>query len=334
MSYLIALDDGHGNNTKGKSTASIPGLNYAVKENQFNLDVVNQINTNLRRCGFKTLLVAPELEDVSMTIRTDRANKAKADLLVSIHYNAYDGKWESTAQGVSVHVFPGYPETKAKGRIMLKHLLKGTPQVSRGIVESDFHMLRESHMSALLIENGFMDYLAEARLMISPGFREEVAREITEAICEIFGVPYVSLINAYANRISELKSQIATLISTDAIEKKAFDALKNSNTLYKNQLVSGSISIVMYKDKLKNAEVTLEKLTKTHEQSTSDLTVLQSKYDNLQITHDDLQFEIGELREEYAEMPPTYPSEIEELSLSEVFAILFHKLAEMFRTKS
>lgn len=61
MAYLIALDDGHGlspNPTPGKRTPNIPEIGV-IYENQFNRAVVNFLSTELKRCGFRTLLVAP-----------------------------------------------------------------------------------------------------------------------------------------------------------------------------------------------------------------------------------------------------------------------------------
>ena len=206
MSYLIALDDGHGMETDGKRTPTIPRLNLVIRENEFNRAVKRLLDVHLKRCGFRTLFVAPGDTDVPLKTRTDRANNAKADLYFSIHFNAFDGKWESDAQGVSVHVYPGYPKTKEKAQIVLKWLLKGTPQLSRGVIESDFYVLRETHMDSILIECGFMDSLVEARLMASPGFRAEVAEECARAICEIFAVTYISEQDLYLQKVKELSS--------------------------------------------------------------------------------------------------------------------------------
>lgn len=89
MSRLICLDDGHGMNTPGKRTPPIPKLGgRVIQENEFNREVVRFLDVELERCGFQTLLVAPGDEDVALSIRTNRANAANADLYISVHYNA------------------------------------------------------------------------------------------------------------------------------------------------------------------------------------------------------------------------------------------------------
>lgn len=77
MSYLVALDDGHGSTTPGKRTPVIPELGRSIKENEFNKAVVNYLNQELKRCGFRTLLVADGDSDVPLSTRTKRANAAK-----------------------------------------------------------------------------------------------------------------------------------------------------------------------------------------------------------------------------------------------------------------
>ncbi|MCP3032250.1 N-acetylmuramoyl-L-alanine amidase [Halobacillus sp. A1] len=195
MGYLIALDDGHGMSTAGKRTPYIPSLNRFIKENEFNRKVVNNLEEELNRSGLKTVLVAPGDEDTPLSTRVSRANQAKADAYISVHYNAYDGSFSSPApSGIELFVYPGHLNREA-GRLaesIGKRLKKGTGQYYRGIKEADFQVLRTTSMPAVLTENGFMDNLDEALYMIKPEFQKEVAREHAQGICDFFRVPYVS----------------------------------------------------------------------------------------------------------------------------------------------
>ena len=57
----------------------------------------------LVRCGIGYVDVAPGQVDVPLADRVRVANSAKADIYVSIHYNAYDGKWDSTKGGIETY---------------------------------------------------------------------------------------------------------------------------------------------------------------------------------------------------------------------------------------
>ncbi|UOQ43335.1 N-acetylmuramoyl-L-alanine amidase [Halobacillus salinarum] len=194
MPKLIALDDGHGKNTPGKRTPYIPEIGRSIQENEFNKEVVKYLKTELERCGFNTLLVAPTDEDTPLKTRTNLANSRKADAYIAIHYNAYDGSFSgSNPSGIEVYVYPGH-KNKEAGKLaasVAKYLRRGTPQNFRGIFEEDFHVLRETNMIAILTENGFMDNKLEALLMIDKDFQKEVAIEHAKGICDYFGVEYV-----------------------------------------------------------------------------------------------------------------------------------------------
>lgn len=187
---LIALDDGHGMETPGKRTPPLPD-GTVMRENEFNRAVVAKLDAHLKRCGFRTLLVAPGDNDVPLKTRTDAANAAKADLYVSVHANAIgSGEWNGT-QGIETFHFPGSINGKKAAEIIHRHLIGGTRLPDRGVKTANFHVLRETKMPAVLVECAFMTNLDDARLLLSDAYRSECAEELARGICEYFGVPYV-----------------------------------------------------------------------------------------------------------------------------------------------
>jgi N-acetylmuramoyl-L-alanine amidase len=206
VKYLVALDDGHGMQTAGKRTPEIPELDdRVIHENEFNRSVVNYLSEELKRSGIDTLLVAPTDADTSLFARVSLANKNNADLYVSIHYNALDGKFDSKdPSGHSIHIYTGSRKSRRLAECIHKYLIGGTEQIDRGIVESNFHVLRESNMPAILSENGFMDNKRESLLMIDKDFQKEVAVEHAKGICDYFGVKYVPEVRTvYRLRVGE-----------------------------------------------------------------------------------------------------------------------------------
>lgn len=101
--YLVALDDGHGSEIPGKRSPFISEIGRAIKENEFNKAVVNLLATELKRCGFDVLLVAPTDKDDSLATRVQRANAAGADIYISIHYDAFDAAFNNyDPEGITV----------------------------------------------------------------------------------------------------------------------------------------------------------------------------------------------------------------------------------------
>ncbi|MEK3974763.1 N-acetylmuramoyl-L-alanine amidase family protein [Psychrobacillus sp. FSL K6-1267] len=231
--FLIALDDGHGMQTAGKRTPIIPELGRYIPENEFNRAVVNLMDKMLRDIGFKTLLVAPTDADTSLKARTDLANSSKADIFISIHFDAMGSTW-GTAEGHSIFVYPGSASSKKLAECIAEFLKQGTTQKWRGIKEQNFHVLRETKMPSILSENGFMDNPREARLMVDKDFQKEVAREHVQGICEYFGVKFIEKEVA---GVSEQK------IVLSPGQQKAKDSLVKHGLMAANYEVMDSVDV-------------------------------------------------------------------------------------------
>ncbi|KOS68386.1 hypothetical protein AEA09_07330 [Lysinibacillus contaminans] len=198
MTYLIALDDGHGMQTAGKRTPHIASLGRYIPENEFNRAVVGFLDKELKRCGFRTLLVAQTDADTSLESRVALANKAGAHFYLSNHYDALDGKFDGPGkdpEGFTAFVYLNNSNTKSGqfAKLAVKHLAAGTTQKNRGVKEANYYVLRATKMPAALIECGFMDNEREALLMVNVAFQKEVAQELTKAMCEFYGMKYVAV---------------------------------------------------------------------------------------------------------------------------------------------
>lgn len=190
MTKLIALCDGHGMETAGKRTPLLPD-GVVMRENEFNRRVVALLDVHLKRCGFRTLLVAPTDVDTPLRVRTDMANAAKADLYLSVHANAFGSGGLNNVRGIETfHRLDSVEGTKA-AVILHRSLLGGTKLPNRGVKTADFHVLRETRMPAVLVECGFMTNVEEANLLRSEAYRAECAEELARGVCEYFGIPFV-----------------------------------------------------------------------------------------------------------------------------------------------
>lgn len=199
MSYLIALDDGHGlapTPTPGKRTPPIPQLGgRVVYENEFNREVVKYLNEELKRCGFRTILVAPTDEDTPLKTRVGIANANDADLYVSCHYNAATKDGKPVGEGLETWHYTGSVKGKRAAELIHKHLMNcGIPRRNRGVKNTtSFYVLKYTKMPAVLIEYGFMtdpDH-SEAIEMLDPKVQKTFAVATAKGICEYFGVKYV-----------------------------------------------------------------------------------------------------------------------------------------------
>lgn len=189
MKLKVAIDNGHGLNTPGKRTPSFPNTGQIIKEWEFNYPTGKKLGELLGYNGFDVVYVSDTEEDTPLKARTDKANAEKADIFVSIHYNAYKGVW-GTHGGIDTFHYPNSAKGQELAKLVQEELIKGTGLRDRGVKAENFQVLRETTMPAILCECGFMDNLDEAKLMLDQEYQLKCARAIAKGICRYFGVEY------------------------------------------------------------------------------------------------------------------------------------------------
>jgi len=182
----IVIDAGHGPETAGKRSPD-----GSLREYQFNSAVARYVADALLHGyeGVDIMLTHDDSRDVPLKERTDRANAWKADLFVSIHANAYgDGGWNS-AQGIETFVHETRPPAAvALANAVQRQLVKATGRPDRGVKSANFHVLRETKMTAILVECGFMTHRQECELLKSDAYRRKCAEAIVAGIVETYGL--------------------------------------------------------------------------------------------------------------------------------------------------
>ena len=187
---ILTVGAGHGINTPGKRCLKSLDKNE-TREWVLNNRVVNYVMEGLKVYdGLKVIRLDDPTgkRDVPLKERTDKANKANADLLLSIHHNA--GINGGSGGGVVVYRYPNSTmTTKAMqkslyNKIVAKNKLKGNR--ANPLPEANFHMLRESKMPALLVENGFMDSKTDVPIILTDAHARKTAEGIVEFVVEHF----------------------------------------------------------------------------------------------------------------------------------------------------
>jgi N-acetylmuramoyl-L-alanine amidase len=129
-SYTIMLDPGHG----GKK----PGTMWAgLKEKDLVLQISKRVYRRLKNLGFKVKMTRYRDKHISLRNRIKKANKAKADLFVSIHANSTPNKNRIyKAYGVETYFLQTTRNAKAK-RVAAKEnadLLKSMDSTTKQVL--------------------------------------------------------------------------------------------------------------------------------------------------------------------------------------------------------
>jgi hypothetical protein len=195
--FLIGANDEHGLNppTVGKRTPIISYIGRSFYENEFNNQAKLMFILACLRCGFNVLDIHPEIQDVSVSTRVVRANRAGVSLLVTFAYNASgDGTSFNSARGIEVYYSPFNSfasDSRRLSELVFQKLVENTNVPGRFVGTLSVGVLSNVRAPSTLIEAGFMTNFVDAKLMLNPFYVVNVAEATCEAVCEFLGVAYV-----------------------------------------------------------------------------------------------------------------------------------------------
>ena len=191
----IIIDNGHGIDTKGKRSPLWPDGSQLF-EWEFNRDIANRLKEQLKVFQIYSVLLVPEIEDISLEERCRRANKiyehykelGHDTILVSIHANAGGGTgWEcfttpgtTRSDAMATILYQKAEQLFPKSTKIRKDNSDGDPDK-----ESQFYILKHTKCPAILTENFFMDNESDCKLLMTDNFRELIASVHADAIKEI-----------------------------------------------------------------------------------------------------------------------------------------------------
>lgn len=183
MTLKVVIDAGHGFETPGKRSPD------GMREYEFNRVVAQAMRNELMNFeNVEVLFTHSDSYDVPLSTRTNKANSWGADVFVSIHANAYLGVMGNHG-GIDTFVYESMPSTATKlAKVVQRNLISATGLKDRGVKGANFHVLRESRMTAILIEHGFMDSYTDLPKLKSDSYRKLCGVTNARSIAEFYGL--------------------------------------------------------------------------------------------------------------------------------------------------
>ena len=200
---VVVIDPGHG----GEETGAKSALNRGF-EKDYTLDWAMRVKPLLNSMGWKVLLTRGADVDTPLLERVHIAERANADLFISLHFNSVDSlKARPDHVGVETYcltptgmpsnlvrdykddpsvVFPnnGFDEQNLQFAVrMHRAMVKLTGRIDRGIKRARFMtVLREQNRPAVLLEGGYLSDPEEALLIASAAYRQKLAEAVAKAL--------------------------------------------------------------------------------------------------------------------------------------------------------
>jgi N-acetylmuramoyl-L-alanine amidase len=192
---IIVLDPGHGGSDEGAK-------DYGLIEKDLTLDVARRLKSKIEESerGVTVLLTRQSDTKVSLESRVQFAKTYRADLFVSIHFNAIGA---GQARGIETYCLTPAGAASSSGsrrntssqdgnvydmeNIFLAYCIhayaiSGTGMPDHGLRRARFAVLTEVPCPAALIECGFVTNRTDAAQIASTSYRDQLASSVSRGI--------------------------------------------------------------------------------------------------------------------------------------------------------
>lgn len=186
--YTIVIDAGHGGRDDGSTGVS------GVKESEVNLKIAKALEKQLKTLGIKVVMTrsdgnglydanATNFKASDMAKRIEIIEKAKADMVISIHCNSYVNSIECGAQ---VFYQEGDEISQSFAEATQSQLINILDNARSNANKGDYYILKESPCPAVLVECGFLSNPTEEKLLNTADYQAKVSYAIMCGVVKYF----------------------------------------------------------------------------------------------------------------------------------------------------
>ncbi|KST64884.1 N-acetylmuramoyl-L-alanine amidase [Mastigocoleus testarum] len=171
---VVIVDPGHGGKDPG--AIGIGGL----REKDVILPISQKVAEILEKNGVQAILTRKSDYFVSLKGRVQLAERANANVFVSIHANSL-GRSRPDISGLEVYYYnSGYGLAQS----VRKRILKTVNVRDRRVRKARFYVLRKSSMPAILVETGYVTGREDAAKLRQQWYRNKMAEGIARGILD------------------------------------------------------------------------------------------------------------------------------------------------------
>lgn len=205
----VYVDAGHGGRDPG-------AISSGVQEKDLNLKVALKLRNNLVNKGATVVMSRDNDQFLELWEITNKANSSNADIFISLHHNSagesadgietysYEGSGSSNRSVFSLfnqnlsesysvvtpfaanNNFDRLYKSQELAKKIQVGLIDKTGAKDRGAKKTDFHVIRETNMPAVLAELGFITNPAERAKLVTDSYQNKLAQGITEGTVNYF----------------------------------------------------------------------------------------------------------------------------------------------------
>ncbi|MBE9179462.1 DUF3747 domain-containing protein [Oculatella sp. LEGE 06141] len=169
---VVVIDPGHGGRDPG--AVGIGGL----REKDITTSISLQVASILERQGIQAVLTRRDDRELDLAPRVQIAERANADLFVSIHANALSMS-RPDVNGVETFY---HQSGRDLAQSIQSSIIQSTGMQNRGVKQAQFYVIRNTSMPSVLVEVGFVTGRDDAAKLRDPAFQTKMAEAIARGI--------------------------------------------------------------------------------------------------------------------------------------------------------
>jgi N-acetylmuramoyl-L-alanine amidase len=173
---LVVIDPGHGGLDIGAKIRK-----PYIEEKRLALTTAIYLKRDLLRMGYRVVLTRYRDQYITLPIRAKIANRAKAALFISLHFNSCKN---NTAKGIEIFYNKNEKNKKRSAlsrglaSCILQDSVKQTKMDSRGVKSAGFVVIKETKMPSVLVEGGFLTNFSDRQKLRQREFLLKLAKGI------------------------------------------------------------------------------------------------------------------------------------------------------------
>src|SRR5699024_1929500 len=151
-------------------------------ESFYTLQIMNHVTQSLQNNGATVVQTRSNNSYISLPKRVLISEKHQADAFVSLHLNSNQKK---SSHGMSTHYY--HPGDRTLALDVQQGLTRHVSLANRGVMQSNYHVLRENNDPAVLIELGFLTNPQDFSKIQQAQYQENVGQGIADGLLNYFG---------------------------------------------------------------------------------------------------------------------------------------------------
>lgn len=182
----IVLDPGHSPKRTPPFDGAIGPSGYF--EYEANMAIARKTAENLLALGASVYMTRNADETVALSQRPLMAKTFGGDLFISIHNNAIPDGEDPFSKPRGFQVYYYQPNSMSLARAVHRAFLKNIKLPDEGLRYGDYHVIRQTYMPAILVENAYMIFPEHEEMLKNENGIKEFSKSITEGILDFLAV--------------------------------------------------------------------------------------------------------------------------------------------------